>query len=101
MTEAATRPTMRFVLLDSEAQFDVQRLHRAQDRLTAERTALINQLRAFMSKHGITAHQESRKPEIAVDQSIVRCERDVQPAPNDVNPGYLAAECLHAGNDNR
>ena len=49
IAEAATRPTMRFVELKSEAQLDMQSLHRARDRLVAERTALINQLRAFCS----------------------------------------------------
>ena len=33
IAEAATRPTMRFVELKSEAQLDVQSLHRARDRL--------------------------------------------------------------------
>ena len=46
IAEAATRPTMRFVELKSEAQLDMQSLHRARDRLVGERTALINQLRA-------------------------------------------------------
>ena len=35
IAEAATRPTMRFVELKSEAQLDVQSLHRARDRLVA------------------------------------------------------------------
>ena len=50
---AATRPTMRFVPLKSEAQLDVQTLHRARDRLVGERTALINQLRAILLERGI------------------------------------------------
>jgi len=41
IAEAATRPTMRFVELKSEAQFDMQTLHRSCDRLVGERTALI------------------------------------------------------------
>ena len=46
IAEAATRPTMRFVELKSEAQLEVQSLHRVLGRLVTERTALINQLRA-------------------------------------------------------
>src|SRR6266403_352467 len=46
--EAATRPTMRYVEIKSEAQLEVQSLHRVRGRLVAERTALINQLRALM-----------------------------------------------------
>ena len=36
IAEAATRPTMRFVELKSEAQLDVQSLHRARDRLVGQ-----------------------------------------------------------------
>ena len=63
IAEAATRPTMRFVELKSAAQLDMQSLHRARDRLVGERTALINQLRAFLLERGITAPQGRRKLE--------------------------------------
>jgi transposase len=53
IAEAATRPTMRFVELKSAEQLDMQVLHRARDRLVAERTALINQLRAVLMERGI------------------------------------------------
>ncbi len=36
IAEAATRPTMRFVELKSEAQLDMQSLHRVRDRLVGE-----------------------------------------------------------------
>src|SRR5690242_14433077 len=61
IAEAATRPTMRFVELKSEEQLDMQSLHRARDRLVGERTALINQLRAFLLERGITVPQGRRK----------------------------------------
>ena len=57
IAEAATRPTMRFVPVKSEAQSDVQALHRARERLLAERTALINHLRALLLERGITVPQ--------------------------------------------
>jgi transposase len=57
IAEAATRSTMRFVELKSAAQLDMQSLHRDRDRLVGERTALINQLRAFLLERGITAPQ--------------------------------------------
>lgn len=63
IAEAATRPTMRFVELKSEAQLDVQTLHRARDRLVGERTALINQLRAVLLERGVTIPQGRRKLE--------------------------------------
>src|SRR5262249_26709260 len=49
IAEAATRPTMR--------QLEVQSLHRVRGRLVAERTALINQLRALMLERGIAVPQ--------------------------------------------
>jgi transposase len=53
VVEAATRLTMRFVMLKSEEQLDVQTLHRVRDRLVGERTALINQLRAILLERGV------------------------------------------------
>ena len=61
IAEAATRPTMRFVELKSAEQLDMQVLHRARDRLVAERTALINQLRAVLMERGIIIPQGRRK----------------------------------------
>jgi transposase len=53
IAEAATRPTMRFVSLKSEAQLDLQVLHRARERLVHARTTLVNQLRAVLLERGI------------------------------------------------
>lgn len=53
IAEAAMRPTMRFVSLKSEAQLDLQVLHRARERLVLARTALTNQLRAVLLERGI------------------------------------------------
>src|ERR1700728_3289539 len=63
IAEAATRPTMRFVELKSPDQLDMQTLHRSRDRLVGERTALINQLRAFLLERGLVAPQGKRKLE--------------------------------------
>jgi transposase len=67
IAEAATRPTMRFVELKSEAQLDMQSLHRARDRLVGERTALINQLRAILLERGIIVPQGRRKLEVYLE----------------------------------
>ena len=61
IAEAATRPTMRFVEPKTEAQLDLQSLHRARDRLVAERTALINQIRALLLERGIVVPQGRRR----------------------------------------
>ena len=63
IAEAATRPTMRFVAIKSEAQRDMQTLHRSRDRLVGERTALINQMRAVLLERGIVVPQGKRKLE--------------------------------------
>ena len=74
IAEAATRPTMRFVELKSEAQLDTQTLHRARDRLVGERTALINQLRAVLLERGIVVPQGRRKLELYLEALLVRKE---------------------------
>src|SRR5947209_8221480 len=53
IAEAATRPTMRLVTLKSETQLDLQMLHRARQRLVADRTRLTNHLRAVLLERGI------------------------------------------------
>jgi transposase len=63
IAEAATRPTMRFVDLKSQDQLDMQTLHSARERLVAERTALINQLRAILLERGLAAPQGKQKLE--------------------------------------
>lgn len=66
IAEAATRPTMRFVPVKNEVQSDIQALHRARSRLVAERTALINQLRALLLERGIVMAQGRRKLEASL-----------------------------------
>ena len=46
--EAVQRPTMRFVATKTEEQLDLQALHRVRARLVAERTATVNEIRAFL-----------------------------------------------------
>jgi transposase len=58
--EAVQRPTMRFVPLKSEAQLDLQTIHRVRQRLVGRRTALVNQLRAILLERGITVAQGRR-----------------------------------------
>jgi transposase len=63
IAEAARCPTMRFVELNTQEQLDIQTLHRSRDRLVAERTALINQLRAILLERGIIVPQGRPKLE--------------------------------------
>ena len=51
--DAASRPTMRFVPVKTEAQQDLQSLHRVRDRLVGQRTSLINHLRGLLAEYGL------------------------------------------------
>ena len=61
IAEAVTRPTMRFVEVRAADQIDVQALHRVRDRLVAQRTHVICQMRAFCLEYGIALHQGAGK----------------------------------------
>ncbi|MGU3662499.1 IS110 family transposase, partial [Methylobacterium fujisawaense] len=67
IAEAATRPTMRFVALESEAQLDMQTLHRVRDQLVGERTALMNQIRAILLERGHIVPQGRAKPAASLE----------------------------------
>ncbi len=60
IAEAVQRPTMRFVPTKSVEQLDLQALHRVRARLVRQRTAVINQLRAFLLERGIAVRQGHR-----------------------------------------
>ena len=79
IAEAATRPTMRFVELKSEAQLDLQTQHRARDRLVGERTALINQLRGVLAERGILVPQGRRKLDLHLQALMAECEVPLSP----------------------
>ncbi len=53
ITEAVTRPEMRFVSIKTPEQQDIQALHRLRERRLRDRTALCNQLRGLLGEYGI------------------------------------------------
>lgn len=55
--EAVQCLSMRFVPIKSEAQSDIQMIHRARQRLVGWRPALINQLRAILLERRVTVGQ--------------------------------------------
>lgn len=79
IAEAASRPTMRFVALKSQEQLDVQTLHRVRSRLVAERTNLINQLRAILLERGVIFPAGRRKLELGVDDMLAGDEVALSP----------------------
>lgn len=65
ISEAVTRPNMRFVPVKSTGQQGVLVLHRARELLVRQRTMLVNGLRAHMAEFGIIAPQGiQRLPEL-------------------------------------
>ena len=60
VAEAVQRPTTRFVPAKTDEQLDLQALHRVRSRLVSERTAVINQIRAFLLERGIIVRQGLR-----------------------------------------
>jgi Transposase len=52
IAEAVERKNMRFVPIKTDDQLDLQAIHRVRDRLVSRRTAVINQLRAFLLERG-------------------------------------------------
>lgn len=55
--EAAGRPNMRFVPVKTEEQQAVLTVHRARSLMIGERTALVNQIRGFLTEYGIVLPQ--------------------------------------------
>lgn len=70
IAEAASRPTMRFIELKTQAQLDIQTLHRVRSRLVAERTNLINQMRAILLERGVIFPAGRRKFELGLDSML-------------------------------
>ena len=75
IAEAVQRPTMRFVPLKTQDQLDLQALHRVRDRLVSRRTAVVNQIRAFLLERGITFRRgreylQTRMPLILEDAEL-------------------------------
>ena len=54
IAEAAQRPNIHFVPVKSIAQQDLQLLGRIRERLVAQRTAIINQIRGFAREYGVS-----------------------------------------------
>lgn len=80
IAEAVTRPTMRFVEIRSPEQVDLQALHRVRDRLVAQRTRVICQMRAFCLEYGIAMHQGAGKFKADLPRVVADKENDLSPA---------------------
>ncbi|NTJ11387.1 IS110 family transposase [Rhizobium lusitanum] len=79
IAEAASRPTMRFVELKSEEQLDIQTLHRVRSRLVAERTNLLNQMRAILLERGVIFPAGRLKFERELDRMLFESNDALSP----------------------
>lgn len=70
---------MRFVNLKSQEQLDIQTLHRVRSRLVAERTNIINQLRAILLEHGLIFPVGRRKLELCVNGMLAGSNEILSP----------------------
>jgi len=70
---------MRFVPIKTDDQLDLQAIHRVRDRLIARRTAVINQLRAFLLERGVVFAKTPAKLRMAMPEILENAENDLTP----------------------
>jgi len=70
---------MRFVPIKTDDQLDLQGIHRIRDRLISRRTAVINQLRAFLLERGMVFAQRPAKLKAAMADILENAETDLTP----------------------
>src|SRR5271155_5022907 len=70
---------MRFVPIKTDDQLDLQAIHRVRDWLIARRTAVINQLRAFLLERGMVFAKTPAKLRIAMPEILENAENELTP----------------------
>jgi transposase len=79
IAEAVGRENMRFVPIKTDDQLDLQALHRVRDRLMARRTALINQIRAFLLERGIVFAKSPIRLREALPEVLENANQNLTP----------------------
>ena len=79
IAEAVERKNMRFVPIKTDDQLDLQAIHRVRDRLISRRTAVINQLRAFLLERGMVFAQKPARLKAAMTDILENAEADLTP----------------------
>ncbi len=79
IAEAVQRPTMRFVATKTAEQLDLQGLHRVRARLVSERTATVNEIRAFLLDRGIAVAQGIQRLRRALPDILGTHQRKLSP----------------------
>jgi transposase len=79
IAEAVERKNMRFVPIKTDDQLDLQAIHRVRDRLISRRTAVINQLRAFLLERGMVFAQTPAKLKAAMADVLENADANLTP----------------------
>jgi transposase len=79
IAEAVERKNMRFVPIKTDDQLDLQAIHRVRDRLISRRTAVINQLRAFLLERGLVFARTPSKLRTTMPDILENAEADLTP----------------------
>jgi transposase len=79
IAEAVERKNMRFVPIKTDDQLDLQAIHRVRDRLISRRTAVINQLRAFLLERGLVFAKTPSKLREAMPVILENADGDLTP----------------------
>ncbi|MCF6432113.1 IS110 family transposase [Leisingera sp. MMG026] len=68
--EAAGRPSMRFVPPKSAEQLEIQAVHRIRQRVVANRTRLVNQVRGLLGEHGVVVARDITRIRRALSEIV-------------------------------
>jgi hypothetical protein len=79
IAEAVERKNMRFVPIKTDDQLDLQGIHRVRDRLICRRTAVMNQLRAFLLERGMVFANRPANLKAAMADILENAEADLTP----------------------
>jgi transposase len=77
IAEAVERKNMRFVPIKTDDQLDLQAIRRVRDPLISRRTAVINQLRAFLLERGLVLAKTPAKLEAALPDIVENADLDL------------------------
>jgi transposase len=79
IAEAVERKNMRFVPIKTDDQLDLQAIHRVRDRLVSRRTAVINQIRAFLLERGLVFAKRPAQLKAAMADVLENADADLTP----------------------
>ena len=78
IAEAVERKNMRFVPIETDDQLDLQAIHRVRE-LVSRRTAVINQIRAFLLERGLVFAKRPAQLRAAMADVLENAEADLTP----------------------